>query len=168
MFNSPEQYERFLKLQEEQIRIAREQIELQKSLNMNQFHYFNTPLNTPVQAAPQPAVQSPVSPYQKTGLLMPFQQSPTFQQTPTPPQVIYADSSKVQPDISQAVQRINEQQTISNQSRPNQVISHYHAPSPSSPPSSETKKEKRWFLNHRYISSVCLSIIGPLFYNRRL
>ena len=55
MFQSPEQYERFLHLQEEQIRIAREQMELQKALNLN------------------PYQQPPVSPYQQTGLLMPLQ-----------------------------------------------------------------------------------------------
>jgi len=110
MFNTPEQYERFLTLQEEQIRIAREQIELQKSLNLSNFN----PL----------LLQSPVSPYQQTGLLMPFQAAAatTIAAPPTPPssptkpvyssfpsQVQQSQAPPPEVSITEAVQRINRQ-----------------------------------------------------------
>merc|ERR1711892_755532 len=110
MFNTPEQYERFLTLQEEQIRIAREQIELQKSLNLSNFN----PL----------LLQSPVSPYQQTGLLMPFQAAAattiaaplTPPSSPTKPvfssfpsQVQQSQAPPPEVSITEAVQRINRQ-----------------------------------------------------------
>ena len=57
MFKSPEQYERFLQLQEQQIKIAREQMEIQKSLDMSSGQFYPS-LMTPV-----PPV-TPLSPYQ--------------------------------------------------------------------------------------------------------
>ena len=149
MFKSPEQYERFLRLQEEQIRIAREQIELQKSLNFSNYSHL------PSVATPGPFTPpTPVSPYQQTGLLMPFQQAP-------PPSPIKVNSSNIpqvqhQPpppsvesvSITEAVQKINHQASSiqSNHHQSSSTIQN-HTPKPiqkpAQPPTTSNLEEKK-------------------------
>ena len=144
MFNTPEQYERFLRLQEEQIRIAREQIELQKSLNFS--NYSNLPSMVPITPGPF-TPPTPVSPYQQTGLLMPFQQAPPpspiklnssnmpqVQHQPPPP------PSKESVSITEAVQKINYQSSSTIQSQTPKPIQ-----KPAQPPnlSDSVEKEKK-------------------------